>query len=97
MRSIDESFYKASRWRRCRDAYIKAHPLCEECLKSGKVEPSRYVHHIRHMNAQTVKDASLAYGEKNLQALCFDCHEQIHGRKRKRRYRVDDFGRIAPP
>ncbi len=33
-------------WKRIRDRYIKAHPLCEECQKQGKLTPAEEVHHI---------------------------------------------------
>ena len=96
-RSIDESFYKTPAWRRCRAEYLKSHPLCEECLKAGMITPSKYVHHIIHLTRVNVRDPATAYGDENLQALCYDCHEKIHGRKRDRRYVVDELGRVGDP
>lgn len=94
-RSIDESFYKTPAWRRCRAAYLKQHPVCERCAASGLVTPSVYVHHRIHLTPENVKDPALAYGDSNLEALCFECHEQEHRRRKKRRYRVDDWGRVT--
>ena len=92
MRSIDPSFYKSKQWLNCRDIYLSKHPLCEICG-----EPARYVHHKQHLNSSSVKIPALAYGEANLQALCFDCHEKEHGRKRIKRYSVDAEGNLSPP
>ena len=33
-------------WKRIRDRYIKAHPLCEECEKQDRLTPAEEVHHI---------------------------------------------------
>jgi len=35
-----------STWRRLRNNYIKAHPLCEHCLKENKYIPAQEVHHV---------------------------------------------------
>lgn len=97
MRSIDESFYKSARWVKCRQQYIQQHSLCERCLEAGLIVPAVYVHHRIHLTPDNVKDVSIAYGSDNLEALCFDCHEKEHGRRRKKRFRVDVDGKILPP
>ena len=33
-------------WKRIRDRYAAAHPLCEMCLKEGRMTPVDEVHHI---------------------------------------------------
>ena len=33
-------------WKRIRDRYIAAHPLCEQCKRAGKITPAEEVHHI---------------------------------------------------
>ena len=33
-------------WKRIRDRYIAAHPLCEQCEKEGRMTPAQEVHHI---------------------------------------------------
>ena len=59
-------------WKRIRDRYVKAHPLCELCLKEGRMTPVYEVHHIvpvlrggRHIDS-------------NLMSLCRSCHNKIH-------------------
>lgn len=60
-------------WRKLREQYILAHPLCEECLKQGIAKPATEVHHR----------VPLSEGGKhtidNLESLCKSCHSRLHG------------------
>lgn len=58
-------------WKRVRAVYIQAHPLCEECLKHGRITPAEEVHHILPLSRGGTNDAS------NLMALCKPCHSSI--------------------
>lgn len=60
-------------WRRIRDRYITAHPLCERCLAEGRYTPADLVHHKRPLSDGGTHD------ESNLMALCNSCHEKEHG------------------
>jgi 5-methylcytosine-specific restriction protein A len=51
-------------WKRIRDRYIAAHPLCEECKRQGKLTPAAEVHHILPLARGGTHD------ESNLMALC---------------------------
>lgn len=62
-------------WKRIRDRYIAAHPLCEECLKAGKVTPAEEVHHIKPLSRGGT------HAEGNLMALCKPCHSEITARE----------------
>lgn len=65
-------------WKRIRDRYIKAHPLCEACKRNGKLTYSDEVHHIIPLSeGGTNKDS-------NLMALCKPCHSTIHARRGER-------------
>lgn len=59
-------------WQRLRDAYLKAHPLCERCGK----EPADTVHHIKPV--ETHPELRLVW--ENLESMGRVCHEQFHGR-----------------
>jgi 5-methylcytosine-specific restriction protein A len=64
-------------WQRVRGAFLKAHPLCVECERRGKVRPAEVVHHLK-----PVEDfPELRLKWSNLEGLCRDCHERHHGRK----------------
>lgn len=58
-------------WKRIRDRYIKAHPLCEECDKNGRIVAAEEVHHILPLSKGGGNETS------NLMALCKSCHSRI--------------------
>lgn len=58
------------RWRKIRNAYIQAHPLCEHCQKNGRITPAQEVHHILPLEHGGTHDTS------NLRALCKPCHSR---------------------
>lgn len=60
-----------SEWRKVRSRYIKAHPLCEECLKHGLYTPAQEVHHILPLSRGGTNVV------QNLMALCKPCHSSI--------------------
>ena len=62
-------------WKRIRDRYIAAQPMCEECRKAGKVTPAAEVHHIRPLSKGGT------HAEGNLMALCKPCHSEITARE----------------
>lgn len=58
-------------WRKIRERYAKAHPLCEECLKVGIIKPVEEVHHIKPVKWGGTNDFS------NLISLCKACHTKL--------------------
>ena len=90
-----QSFYKTPEWKSARAAYLSAAGyLCERCLKRGLISPATVVHHRIYMNDETIKDPALRTGWKNLEALCWSCHELEHKGK-QRRYDVDADGHVV--
>ena len=59
-------------WRKIRQRYVKLHPLCERCLKEGRITPVEEVHHIIPLNRGGTNE------ESNLMSLCRSCHNKIH-------------------
>ena len=59
-------------WKRIRDRYASAHPLCERCLKEGKYTPVEEVHHILPVSQGGT------HTDSNLMSLCRSCHTKIH-------------------
>ena len=68
-----------SSWKKIRDRYITAHPLCEECLGLGRATVATLVHHVKSIADGGTND------ESNLRSLCVSCHEKIHRRKKSDR------------
>ena len=64
-----------SRWRRARARFLKAHPLCAECQRQGRLTPAIVVDHILPHRG----DERLFWDESNWQPLCKRCHDQKTG------------------
>jgi 5-methylcytosine-specific restriction protein A len=61
-------------WKRIRDRYISANPLCAECATSGRITPAEEVHHIVPLGKGGTHDTA------NLMSLCRPCHSTITAR-----------------
>ena len=74
------SLINTQRWRALRARTLGARPLCEVCLKEGRVTPATEVHHVRPVESTSNYDVmrSLAYDPNNLLCLCHACHANIH-------------------
>lgn len=59
-------------WKRIRDNYAAAHPLCEMCLQQGRYTPTEQIHHKLPLSQGGTNDV------ENLMALCKACHSRIH-------------------
>ena len=68
--NINKTYGRA--WKRIRDRYAAEHPLCELCLKDGRLTPVEEVHHILPISHGGTHDRS------NLMSLCRSCHQKIH-------------------
>lgn len=60
-----------SRWRRARNRYLKAHPLCGKCRVEGRLRKATVVDHIIPHRG----DQQLFWDESNWQPLCKSCHD----------------------
>ena len=67
---VNKSYGRA--WKRIRNRYVSEHPLCEMCLKDGKLTPVDEVHHILPVSKGGTHDRA------NLLSLCRSCHNKIH-------------------
>ena len=59
-------------WHRIRARYAAEHPLCEQCLKEGRVTLVEEVHHIVPLSRGGT------HADDNLMSLCQSCHTKIH-------------------
>lgn len=71
-RSPDTNKKYGRAWKRIRDRYAAVHPLCEMCLKEGRLTPVEEVHHILPISQGG------DHRESNLMSLCQSCHTKIH-------------------
>ena len=76
-----QELYQSRRWKDLRAYMVQTHPLCEDCLKAGRIKPTEEIHHIKSPFAKglTVDEKEKrAYDVSNLVALCKDCHIKRH-------------------
>ena len=64
-------------WQKRRTAFLRGHPLFEECRKRGRITPATDVDHIRPHKG----DPELFWDWDNLQALCHECHSKKTARE----------------
>lgn len=60
------------RWQKTSRAFLRAHPLCEHCLKDGRYVKATVVDHKTPHRG----DQKLFWDESNWQALCKPCHDR---------------------
>lgn len=71
------SFYTSSAWRRLAAAARAAqHNECQRCKAKGIYKACEVVHHKKYVKMFP----ELALSMDNLECLCFECHEEEHGR-----------------
>lgn len=76
----------SERWRIVRNAYLSEHPACEVCahLTPPRYRAAQCVHHRTECEtARTEQEMEqLMFAPANLQALCYECHAEIHRTRR---------------
>ena len=88
-----ERFYTTRAWKKCRAAVLSDRGgLCEACLKKGLIVPAVHVHHRTPITPDNLDDPRITLDSSNLMALCEECHQEQH---RKKRWRCDAFGRVS--
>lgn len=74
MGNIRKSFYKTTKWKKCRDTYYaKEHGVCERCGGLGVI-----VHHKIYLTDENYLDPNISLNFDNLELLCMDCHNNEH-------------------
>ena len=64
-------WYSTKVWQAARRAQIAAQPLCEPCLKRGRITPARVVNHRKPHKG----DWALFIDPTNHQSVCKPCHD----------------------
>jgi len=65
-------------WKRIRDRYLAAHPLCEHCQMRSKIVSAEEVHHITPLSKGGTNEFA------NLMSICTPCHSEITAREGSR-------------
>ena len=82
LRGYDANERYDSRWKKVRNIYIKAHPLCEECIKENRFIKATVVHH-----KLPIENGGDKYDLSNLESLCQSHHMSIHKNLEKVNYK----------
>ena len=78
-----EAFYTSRAWRKCRAAVLADHGgLCQLCMAKGLIVPAEHVHHRIPITPDNLDDPRITLDSSNLMALCEECHQEQHRRKR---------------
>ncbi len=97
MREFAKEFYQSQAWKECRSAFMKSRRgLCERCLAKGLIVPAAIVHHKIHITPENITRPEIVLSWDNLEAVCRQCHADLHGAKSGRRFTVDELGRVIP-
>lgn len=94
MKKWAEAFYLSKSWEQCRDAYLESqNNICERCG-----EPAKICHHRTWLTRENINNPYITLCWDNLEALCQDCHNKEHHKKKpKLRYSFDEEGNIVYP
>jgi len=76
-----KSFYSSPAWAKCRKSFIRQRMgidggLCQECHE----RPGEIVHHRAWLTPQNIDDPDYTLSYRNLEYVCHNCHDIIHGR-----------------
>ena len=71
VRSAASRGYGAA-WQKASREFLRAHPLCEECMKRGKYVKATVVDHIVPHRG----DEALFWDRSNWRPLCKRCHDR---------------------
>jgi len=72
-------FYHSRAWQGVRELVMtRSHGLCERCMERGEMVPADVVHHTTPLTPENVGDPEVSLNPDRLQALCHDCHTEVH-------------------
>lgn len=96
----NKAFYHSAAWKNTRRNYKQSvGGLCERCLAKGMIVPADIVHHKIPLTDENVKDLSISLSWNNLQALCRQCHAEVHddmyAERTGRRYKINNNGQVV--
>ena len=71
-----KEFYKSTAWVKCRNSFMDSkNNVCERCGDVAVI-----CHHKEHITPDNISDPNITLNWDNLQALCIECHNAIHGK-----------------
>ena len=74
--------YKTKMWRKLREAHISKQPLCQSCMRHGRVKAANVVHHVDAHRGRW----HLFVEPNNLESVCDHCHNSEMQHEEKNGY-----------
>lgn len=106
MKEWARSFYHSTPWKKVRESVVRRdRGLCQRCLRLNRVNVGEIVHHITPLTPQNINDPAISLDPENLEYVCKECHEIIHGklgygalngRVFESRVTFDEYGNVLP-
>lgn len=89
-----QELYQSKRWKELRRLYYQAHPLCERCLKEGRITPAHDIHHklspfVKGLTQE--EKERRAFEWSNLMAVCVECHIKEHQKDTPMSVKLDKY------
>jgi 5-methylcytosine-specific restriction endonuclease McrA len=76
-------WYGRTLWKHRRRDQLQREPLCQPCLRKGRVVPATDVHHLIEFG-----DVWNLFVTAPLESRCKACHAEAHGRRNPARHRA---------
>lgn len=82
-------FYDSPKWKRMRQQVLKMDKYeCQICRRRGRYTKATTVHHVNYVKKHPELALEFYYTwqgtqRRNLLSLCHDCHEEVHGYRKK--------------
>jgi hypothetical protein len=93
-KDFSRKFYSSQVWNNCRAAYMNSvNHLCERCLQNGLIVPAEIVHHKIELTPDNITNPDITLNFNNLEAVCRECHSDIH-KRREKRFKIMEDGRV---
>lgn len=83
------SFYNSQQWKQTRRKVLQMDKYeCQICKSHGRYTKATTVHHINYVKKHPELALEVEYSwkgrrKRNLISLCHDCHEEVHGHRKK--------------
>lgn len=84
-------FYVWGKWKAIRSEVLRMdHFACQRCKGRGRYTKATTVHHVNYVKKHPDKALDIWYSFKglkhrNLISLCHECHEEVHGYRKKKK------------
>lgn len=79
MKDFAYFFYHGTKWQECRRGFIAQRiaedgGMCQRCHE----RPGYIIHHRIELTAENIRAPEVSLNWKNLEYVCFECHNRLH-------------------